>query len=172
MSPETSFEASEVSLELPSLVISPTDTAHLRRELEALEDFLQQAHIRDPSLPPRLPRTSSLFEELGTINKLNWLEKEDRTKAAKFLDNLKYHAPIIHISFASDPSAEFMSKIVGWLRRNIHPQLLVRIGLQPTIAAGCIVRTNNHVFDFSLRRHLSDSRPVLIEGFHKNMNQT
>ena len=116
-----------------------------------------------------MPRTSSLFEEFGTINKLNWLLKEERLKAANYLAAIKDEAPVFHISFAADPSAAFMAKLVTWLRRNIHPQLLVRVGLQPTIAAGCVLRTQNHSYDFSLRRRLIGSRPILIESLRKNI---
>jgi hypothetical protein len=172
MSPDTDLEASGATLRLPTLIISPTDIARLSRELETLEDLLRQAHLREPNVPARMPRTSSLFEELGILNKLNLLDKTDRQKAASYLENMKNHAPVVHISFVADPSAEFMTKLVSWLRRNIHPRLLVRIGLQPTLAAGCIVRTNNHVFDFSLRRHLLDSRPILIDSLQKNAKQT
>lgn len=156
-------------LQLPTLIISPTDVAHLSRELEALGDFLQQSRIRNSSSPPSLPRTSSLFEELGVINKLDWLSSDDRERGAAFLDFLKVEAPVVHISFAADPSAAFMAKLVLWLRRNLHPLLLVRIGLQPTIAAGFILRTNNHVYDFSLRRHLTDSRRILVETLQKSV---
>ena len=157
-----------LTLQLPTLIISPTDVARLRRELVSLEDYLQQNHIRHPDLPIRLPRTSSLFEELGTANKLDWLIKEDRQKAATFLEFMKTQAPVIHISFAADPSAIFMAKLVIWLRHNLHPQLLIRIGLQPTMAAGCIIRTKNRIYDFSLRQHLIKSRDVLVDILRKN----
>lgn len=156
-------------MQLPTLVISPTDVARLQRELESLEDFLEQAHIRDPDSPAKMPRTSSLFEEFGTINKLDWLLKQERLKAASYLATIKNKAPVFHISFAADPSAAFMAKLVTWLRHNIHPQLLVRVGLQPTIAAGCVLRTQNHSYDFSLRHHLIGSRPILIESLRKSI---
>jgi len=36
--------------------------------------------------------------------------------------------------------------------------------LQPTIAAGCIVRTPNKVFDFSLRERFADAEGLLLQA--------
>jgi F0F1-type ATP synthase delta subunit len=44
---------------------------------------------------------------------------------------------------------------------------MLQIGLQPAIAAGCMLRTTNKVFDMSLRTHLmkqSDYLARMIEG--------
>jgi len=38
------------------------------------------------------------------------------------------------------------------------------VGLQPTIAAGIVLRTPNHQFDFSLRQHLYKNRAKLREA--------
>ena len=70
----------------------------------------------------------------------------------------------MHISFAADPSASFTEKIVAWFRENIHPNILVQIGLQPNIAAGCVVRTANKIFDFSLRENFNQSQQSLIDA--------
>lgn len=161
-------ESDMKELNLPILVMSPVDVARLRRELTALDDFLNQERIRAPGAAMHLPRTSRLFEEFASLNHLNWLNSEDRNRAAQFLDYLKEKGVSIHISFASDPSAAFMKQLLTWLRGNIHPQLLVRVGLQPTLAAGCIVRTKNRVFDFSLRQRFYDNKPLLIKQLEQH----
>ena len=48
-----------------------------------------------------------------------------------------------------------------WLRREIHPLVLMTVGLQPNIGAGCIVRTTNKYFDFSLRQDFANKRDLL-----------
>jgi hypothetical protein len=68
------------------------------------------------------------------------------------------------MSFATDPSSAFTAKIVTWLRASIAPNVLLEVGLQPTIAAGCIVRTTNKIFDLSLRQHFADAESVLLEA--------
>jgi F0F1-type ATP synthase delta subunit len=67
----------------------------------------------------------------------------------------------MHISFATDPSAAFVVQILGWFRREIHEHTLLVIGLQPSITAGCTLRTENKYFDFSMREQLMSSVPIL-----------
>jgi len=66
------------------------------------------------------------------------------------------------MSLSADPSTRFLEKLVTWLRREIHPQVLLTIGLQPTLGAGCVLRTPNRQFDFSLRQDFAKKRDLLI----------
>lgn len=150
-------------LQLPVAVTGPVEIGRLNRELNALDEFLSQAAIRRPGAPMSLPRTSKLLEELALANKLNLLVEKDRHHLVRFMDELKSNAPVMHISFAVDPSPAFLRKLVDWLRKEVHPLVLVTIGLQPSIAAGCIIRTPNKYFDFSLRQHFNENRGVLID---------
>ena len=151
-------------LKLPIQVVGPMDIQRLLREINEVEDFLHQADLRKAGVASRqVPQMSRLLTEYAESSGLNMLKVEDRAAAAEFLKGIKLSAPTIHISFASDPSPIFVSKIVTWLRANIHPQLLLQIGLQPGIAAGCVVRTPNHYFDFSLRQRFNEQRQLLID---------
>jgi len=152
-------------LTLPFLVVSPGDVARLKREVEALNDYLHQAGLRKGGdETPKLPRTSRLLDELAGANKLELLSSASREQVIEYLGYLSEHAPVIAISFASDPSSAFTVKIVTWLRQNIHPELLVKVGLQPTIAAGCTLRTANHFYDLSLRKSFADNQHMLLEA--------
>lgn len=152
------------SLELPTLIFGPVEIHRLQRELEGLEEYMIQAQIREKGKQAPLPKTSRLLEALAGNNAFNLLLDTDRTKLAEFLKNIAEKAPVIHISFAADPSSAFTAKIVAWLRTNIHPYALLHLGLQPNIAAGCIVRTNNRSFDFSLRNRFYEQRPLLLKS--------
>jgi F0F1-type ATP synthase delta subunit len=110
----------------------------------------------------KLPSSTKLLDELAAANSFNFLRDGDRQKARTFLESLSKYAPVVHISFASDPSANFMSKLTTRLRATIHPQLLITVGLEPNIAAGCILRTPNRQFDLSLRRALVGHENSLI----------
>lgn len=148
---------------LPVGIVGQGDVSRVRRELHQLDDFIKQAKLRKPgSAAPHLPRTTKGLNDFATVNKLNLLTEKDRTLGIEFLDYLAAKAPVIHISFAVDPSAAFMAKITTWFRQNIDKFILVNVGLEPTIAAGCTVRTDNHFHDFSLRRHFDDQRPLLL----------
>lgn len=158
---------------LPNLLVGRGDVVRLGRELEQLSDRLDQAALRRADSPAKteskakaVPSTitaSSGLTELVEANQLDLSKGTDRQQLAKFLDELKRHAPSIHMSFAAEPPANFTAKLVDWLRREIHPLVLLEIGLQPSIAAGCIIRTNSKYFDCSMRQHLLQNRTQLIE---------
>lgn len=154
------------SLQLPLNIVGKGDINRLERELAAVEEFISSSEVREAGTQPKMPRTSRLFDELVQQNNLNALLSEDRSKIRGFLTGLKNSAPVIHISFSADPSPLFTQKLVGWLRQNIHPSLLLSIGLQPSIGAGCIIRTTNKYFDMSLRQRFLDKREVLVSKLH------
>jgi F0F1-type ATP synthase delta subunit len=143
-------------------VFGLVEVRRLKRELEALEDFIHQSEVREPGVQARLPRVSRLLDALATDNGLQLLQPAHREQLRQFIMYLERSAPSLHISFAADPSSAFTSKMVNWLRANIHPHAMLAVGLQPNIAAGCIVRTTNKVFDFSLREHFANSQGLLI----------
>ena len=152
------------ALLLPTIVVGPADVGRLRREVEALNEYVRQAGLRKAGEESaKLPRTSRMLDDFMTLNKLNLLQGADREAVRLFLKALHEHAPVLHLRYAVAPSAAFHDKIITWLRQNIHAQLLLRIGLQPSIAAGCVVRTPNHQYDFSLRKHFAENRDLLIQ---------
>lgn len=151
-------------IELPTIVFGPVEINRLLRELEELDNFIQQANIREPGKQPPLPKTSRSLDAVANNNNLNLLLPSDRKKLQQFLTSVKTKAPVIHMSFAADPSATFTAKIVAWLRTNVHPYALLQLGLQPNIAAGCVMRTPNKTFDFSLRNHLAAKRELLLNS--------
>ncbi len=157
-------------LHLPVLVFGAVEVRRLGRELEELEAYLQQASIRQTAAKSSdlLPRVSRLLDALAAENNCSLLKQADRTILQQFLLSLAT-APAMHISFASDPSSAFMAKLVAWLRTNVHPLILVQIGLQPAIAAGCVLRTTNRIFDLSLRQHFSDQKQLLIETLREKV---
>jgi F0F1-type ATP synthase delta subunit len=88
---------------------------------------------------------------------------EDRHQAEVFMDYVLKRAPVIHISFASEASRKFTTELLLWLRANFDSEMLVEIGLEPNMAAGCVVRTSNKVFDFSLSKHLQSKRDLMMQ---------
>lgn len=157
MAPEKAY------LELPVGIVTPVDVLRLLREVRMLDESLRQAAIRQPGSSVQLPRTTRSLDDLLNANKLNILLKPDRTRLEEFLKSVKAHAPVLHMSFSTDPSPLFTQKLMTWLRKEIHPLVLLRIGLQTNIGAGCVVMTTNKSFDFSLRKHLQGQRELLTQ---------
>jgi hypothetical protein len=150
---------------LPALIVSPGDMSRVRRELTALDEYLQVQRLREPGAPmDRLPKLSRMLDDLAEANKLNLLHESTRRELEQFLNELAAKAPVLHFSFATEPSSASLQKLVLWVRQNINQQALIRVGLQPSIAAGCTLQTTNKYFDFSLRHFLTERRSYLIDA--------
>jgi hypothetical protein len=152
-----------MDLKLPLTVVSQVDAARVLRELNALDDFFVSAAVRKTGVPMQPPRLTRSLGNIARDNGLNLLEDQDRKALAIKLDEIIGKAPILHISFAAEPSPAALERILIWLRDNIHPQVLVQVGLQPNIAAGCVLRSNNRIFDMSLRSFLDKQEPYLVQ---------
>ncbi len=148
---------------LPLQVTSQSDLGRMYRELLAIDEYMKQSALRTPgTLPSALPRISKALQVLSTSSEMNLLDSDNRQKLIDYISAI-YHRPItIHMSFAAEPSPAFIQKLISWLRSSIHPQILLQVGLQPDIAAGCTVRTTNQYFDLSLRKDLARHREELV----------
>ncbi|HMT18990.1 MAG TPA: hypothetical protein PKD20_02775 [Candidatus Saccharibacteria bacterium] len=155
------------AISIPNNIVSPTDIARLAREIESLDNFFREQAIRASGSPTNAPRVSKLMDQLAADNQLNLLHDADRGQLHALLAQLHQKAPVLHISFSVDPPGPYVQKIVDWLRRNIDPHVLVTVGLQPNIGAGCVVRTTNKLFDFSLREYFYQQREFFIQKLHQ-----
>lgn len=152
-----------MELKLPPSVISQVEINRILRELDALDNFFLNANTRKAGSPLTPPRITYQLQQLARENKLNLLEENTRGELASLLNNILKVAPRLHVSFAAEPSPRATDAVLGWLRSNIHPQTLLTIGLQPTIAAGCVLRTPNKVFDMSLRSYLKGQEGYMVK---------
>ena len=156
-------ENTKTKIALPEQLISSVDMSRIIRELEALDESLRQAEIRKPGTPTKLSRSSVTLEDLARLNKVALTDAAARESLIGALKEFMKSAPRIHMALPAEPSGNFTKKIAVWIRQNIHQEILLDIGLQPTLAAGCLIRTNNKMFDMSLRHHFADSRHLLVE---------
>ena len=152
-----------MELNLATTVVSQTDINRILRELGALDDFFLSAAARTAGTPVKPPRITFMLEQVARDNKFNLLERPDRNELKTRLQTVLKRAPVLHVSFAAEPSPRVTDAILSWLRSNIHPYSLLVVGLQPTIAAGCVLRTGNQIFDMSLRTHLQKQESYLVK---------
>jgi hypothetical protein len=152
---------------LPVLIFGVPEVHRAGRELEALETYFQERDLRKTIEAAPMPKLSRSLDALAAENNCDLVKKEHRTLLAAFLKGVVDQAPRVHISFASDPSAAFTGKVVEWFRRQTSPIVLVQVGLQPNIAAGCILRTPNKSFDFSLKHRFDAQRSLLVTSLRQ-----
>ena len=147
-------------LSLPLQVLTKADVSRLGREINEIESFFEVAAIKGATTKT-VPQTSQQMTLIMNENGLNVLRQEDRLQINTFLKMLREKAPIVHTSFAADPKPDFLMKLVEWFRKEAHPYVLLQVGLQPSIAAGCVIRTTNKYFDFSFKKHFEESKARL-----------
>src|SRR5487761_1539900 len=155
--------AHEVKFTLPPSLVGPIDLSRLLRELDTINEHLMQLKLRHSGAEIKLPKTTGLLDQLVMHNKLNLLHEKERLALINFLVAVKDQSPVIHMSFSSDPSEAFLEKLMNWLRQEIHPYLLLTVGLQPNVGAGCILRTTNKYFDLSLKQSFQTKRDILVK---------
>lgn len=159
-----------MSLKLPLSIMTKPDLHRLIREVEALDSYIHQNSIRGQK-SAALPRLTSSLEALLSDNGMDVMDDKVRTELRKVLSLLVTTAPVVHMSFAIEPSSFMTQKIVSWFRSEVHPALMLHTGVQPTIAAGCVLRTSNKFFDFSLRQHLRASQSLLMESIRTHVDE-
>ena len=159
-----------MALKLPLSITSTQDLHRIVREVEALDTFIRQSEIRGQKITT-LPRLTTGLEALIRDNQLDIVSTQSRTDVFAILQSLLKDAPVVHMSFAVEPPSSMTQKILAWFRTNVHPAIMLQIGIQPTIAAGCVVRTRNKFFDFSLRQHLKNNQSKLMESIRQHGEQ-
>lgn len=153
---------------LPATIVGLVDIGRLIRELEKLEQALQASEIRAQATTGT-PKVSALLDQLSQANGVDLSQAHDRKSLLEFLQLVRRDAPRVHVSFSADPSPLFLSKLMTWFRSRIHPLLLVAIGLQPGIGAGCMLRTTNRYFDMSLGKSFTTHRQILIDRLRQGV---
>ncbi|HUA13075.1 MAG TPA: hypothetical protein VL989_01070 [Candidatus Sulfotelmatobacter sp.] len=151
------------TLTLPPTITGYIDVSRMLRDISLIDDQLLQLKLRQPGATTQMPKTTYFIDKMVNANNLNLLHEDDRTNLKIFLAEIKEHSPILHMSFSSEPSPAFLEKLMTWLRKEIHPQLLLTVGLQPTIGVGCVLRTTNRYFDFSLAQDFVKKKNILLQ---------
>lgn len=162
----------ENALSLPPSLISNTDVARLIRELEAVDNEFEQQVARNPGAAPIVPSLSRSLAAICQDNNLLLADSEVRASLRQKLVSIKDSAPVVHITFASEAEPEVVGQLVSWIRARLHPSALVTTGQQPNIVGGCIVRTPDHIYDFSLRERFRASQGAFIEALGVALGKT
>jgi hypothetical protein len=155
---------SKVALSLPSILVSRQDIVEVRRELGVFIDSTMQSVLRHDN-PVKYPAISAELQAVTSVNQVDLRSEAQCRKLLTDLEQLSNRAPVINFSFADEPPPEVLQKIVAWLRKEVNPEVVIKTGLNPTIAGGMIMQTPMHRYDLSLRRQLNNHRKDLIKAF-------
>lgn len=154
-----------MELNLPVAVTSKKDVIRLRREIERiLEGMLQKRVAKEKSDVERdVPKPGKVLDIVLEENKLE-INEEDLAKLDLALEDAYNNGPQVRMSFASEPDQESLEKFAGWFRKKVNPRVFIQVGIQPSLAGGCIVRTPKKRYDFSLTTALKKHEAKLQEA--------
>lgn len=150
-------------LRLPASVVTKLDVARLVREVEQINDSFTTHEVRAKvGADSRWqPAPSAQLDDVLALNPINLADGDQRREFLDTLRKLKTAAPVVYMTFAGPADSESLQQIADWLRRSVHPQAVVGVGLQPDLIGGVYVRTPNHVHDLSLRARLAGHRHII-----------
>lgn len=153
-----------MELKLPNSVGGKRDLILATREIEQTITDRLQDDVRERFGAKRVGTKAGQMM-LGEILSANKLKDDTATlkKILQQLEGFKQHAPQVRIAFSQEPDQDFYKKIVGWFRREIHPSVLVQVGIQPTIGGGFILQTAARRYDMSLKTKILNSTPKFLE---------
>lgn len=151
---------------LPPSLVTRIDMARLISEVEQLDADMtaEAARTKVGAASGARPVLSDQLTDFLTVNQVDVESAEQRRQAIAGLRQLKDEAPVVHMTFATTADQASLSKLADWLRRSVHPQSLMVVGLQPNLIGGVYVRTTNQVHDLSVRAKLANSRHLLVEA--------
>lgn len=153
---------------LPSALISRADLSRLVREVESVDGNLETQKVKNHGEAAyRMPTMSQSLSDFLALNQLDVSDDKVRMNVKTQLQKLKDHAPVIHMTFATSADPESLQDLVEWVRKELHPQALISVGLQPGLVGGVYMRTPNHVYDFSLRNYFKGKRQVVVQAIEE-----
>ena len=154
---------------LPPALIGRADLARLLREIESIDNELGAQKVRnrgtDTNASYHMPTMSRSLSDFIDLNEIDLSDDQGRMVLSERLRAVKDKAPVVHMTFAVDADPDFLQKLVGWIRTEVHPQALISVGLQPALIGGVYIRTPNHVHDFSLKALMQGKRNIIVNEF-------
>lgn len=129
---------------LPNSFSSPQQIEALLGDIEKLKPTML-------STPQKWP---TRVQEFAMSNALASLTLASQSKLVGYLKELLATSPQISLVVANMPNGEELAELTGWFRSHIHPHTTLHIAQNSDVIAGCVLRTDEAVYDFSLRSGL------------------
>lgn len=150
--------ATDSPITIPDRLVTRRQLKELRIEVEAILEQAIQGSIRKEqtgaSFGVRKP--SQLLKDMMAHHNLT-LNIESLQSLKRIIADIDAKAVMVRVVLSAEASADVQSRIVSWFRSTMERPVLLRFGIQPGIAGGCLVYTPNHRYDFSLRTHILES---------------
>ncbi len=162
-----------MKLNLGENIISPADLRSLIEEVEAYAAYSRHRHIqaRAGARPTKnTPRISETANEFLAANKpKDGYKLRDLDRLIAELEQRYHKSPQARITLADIASTGLKLSISNWLRLNVNESVLIDFRSDSTILGGMIVVVGSHIYDWSMRRQLLETKNKLIDLVSNNV---
>jgi hypothetical protein len=164
---KTTFERTySVTFELPAAVYSPQLLEAVTYEIAEYLEWYRQAQVKKRVGAPVAATDEPTHSAETALVIEAWLNGKPATVEALeamvgYLRGLK--PPEVHVMLAALPNRSQREALVGWFRSNTTPHLLVSFVADRNLGGGVVVRTPNHLFDYSWKQQLLAGRAKIGE---------
>jgi hypothetical protein len=150
------------TFELPSAIYSPAILESVMYDIQYYLDWTRQNQIRLKVGAKAKDEPTHSAETVLVIEA--WLGGKPATMASieellSHLRTLEYSE--VHLMLAALPNRTQREALVSWFRTNVAPGLLLSFVADRNLGGGVVVRTPNHVYDYSWKQELVLGRSKL-----------
>jgi hypothetical protein len=150
------------AFELPAAVYSPQLLESVMYDIEQYLEWYRQAAVQKkvgtkPQAEPTHSAETVLVIEAWLAGKTPTLESLEALVAE--LRSLQL--PEVHVMLAALPNRSQREALVTWFRANITSHVLLSFVADRNLGGGLVVRTPNHVYDFTWKQQLVSGRDKL-----------
>jgi hypothetical protein len=148
-----------MSFSLPTAIYSQDQLQFCAEELHAYAAALRSKAVAHTaaSQAPGAEATELGLDSQALLQELPAAKRTDPAAIEALADELEAalaRGARVTLTLAAPASRRLREELVVWMRTNLKPNLLVDFHVNPDIAGGLVVRTTNHVYDFSFRHQL------------------
>ena len=152
-----------MAFKLPPSIYSPSLIESVIYETGQYLDWYREAHVHKTVGVKVTAEPSFTGETVQTLEA--WFE--GKTPTVSGIEELVEHLrslklPVVHVTMATLPNHSQRASLVDWFRAQINPDILIAFVADRNLGGGVMVRTPNHVFDYSWRQRLVDGRDKLV----------
>lgn len=154
-----------MTLKLEESVSSPQDLKGVIMEIRdyarwhSHNSIKKRLHVRMKRKSPEAPIISeaatAVIREWASSNLLN---QNNFDRLIETLNTYERTAPQLTITLAAPPTSGLKKVLVAWCRQNVSPNILINFQFNSMLLGGMVLRTGSHVFDWSFRRQILESR--------------
>jgi hypothetical protein len=155
-------ETTAPAFSLPPAVYSPQLLEAVVYDIEVYLNWYRQNQVKKQVGAAVDPEPTHSAETVLVIEA--WLQGQPPTldSLEQLVDTLRgLDLPVVHVMLAALPNRSQRETLVNWFRNSATPQLLVSFVADRNLGGGIVVRTPNHVYDYTWKQQLLAGREKL-----------